>query len=164
MATTRTIEVQTAAGQLKFQGASSLAVDGDYLYMARNGGLARVPVAASAPYYEAIAPHDPYDFFIFGDQIYWVEFTNSNAVYSCPKSGCTGDPTPVMKNIDHVQRMAHDDDSIYVVDGSDWQLRRCPITGCDEPEVVLGPESSPSLAGLLTRMTTARERAAVMSS
>ena len=144
-ATTRTIDVQTPSGQPKFQGAGLLAVDGDYLYMDWGGGLARVPLVGSAPY-EAIEPREPYSYFIQGDRIYWTEHTNPQAVYSCPKSGCTGDPTPVMKNISYGQHIAHDDDTIYVLDAPNFpssgnpRLLRCPIAGCDEPVVVLGQE------------------------
>ena len=148
--TTRTIDVQTPAGQPKFQGGSMLAVDGDYLYMQWGGGLARVPRAGSAPY-EPIEPGEVYEYFVHGDQIYWTENAKPYAVYSCPKSGCTGDPTPVMRNIVYGQHIAHDDDTIYVLDvpsfstggQGGWRLLRCPITGCDQPAVVLGEEFNP---------------------
>lgn len=121
--------------------------------MAWNGGLARVPRAGSAPY-EPIEPDWPYDYFIHGDQIYWTENGKPTAVYSCPKSGCTGEPAPVMNNIIYGQHITHDNDTIYVLDmpdmadpillGGGQRLLRCPMTGCNEPAIVLDGTVNPT--------------------
>jgi len=128
-----------------------VVLDGPYLYVSTDGGIVRAQkdgtgaqvIVKDQPFLDAIALH--------GDSVYWTEHVSFGRVQSCPLTGCNGVPRVVAAGLPQPTYVTADDQYVYLTyPGVTWgtppdpqfaeRLLRCPIGGCDTPEVLLENE------------------------
>jgi hypothetical protein len=128
-----------------------VVLDGPYLYVSTDGGIVRANkdgtgaqvIVKDQPFLDAIAVH--------GDSVYWTEHVSFGRVQSCPLTGCNGVPRVVAGGLPQPTYVTVDDQYVYltypgVTDTAPpdpqfaERLLRCPISGCDTPEVLLENE------------------------
>jgi hypothetical protein len=167
------------AGAVPFVGASLFGQDSDYLYLVGETGspsvsrILRVQKDNSAPFEElgqmANAPIAPDPFAVHGDNIYWLELVALGRILSCPKSGCGDSPKTIGGGLDLLNNgaeIAVDDASVYILEYplaelelgygqtyvsvvSPGRILKCPLTGCDTPEVIYTGTSNLNMQNLL---------------
>ncbi len=166
------------ATQFDFGQSTIFGQDSDYLYLvdkyepASYTRLGRVRKDFSAPF-EVITELSQTlagPMAVCGENVCWAETVALGRLLSCPKSGCGSAATTLTSGLNLYLRamIAADDSSVYILDPPQIEdianaddtvgtsrvmkpghILKCPITGCDAPQVLYTSTTEVSMTNLL---------------
>jgi len=108
------VPVVAPTGEIAFAGASNLAVDAEYYYFLSEQRILRLVKDGSMPF-EVIARvvGKVKQLAVQGDSVYWLE-SFPPKLRSCPKTGCTSNPTTLAAELHDPFAVIVEDNATYV--------------------------------------------------
>jgi hypothetical protein len=121
------------------------AVEGGFVYAAMASGTVYRTRIDGTNLVEVVAENQNVgQLAVRGDSIYWTEPVALGSVKTCPKTGCLDEPKRLMTDLNRPQRIAADDQYVYVMEPCNPRasavrdrILRCDISGCDAPTVLV---------------------------
>jgi hypothetical protein len=124
---------------------SGVAVDATSIYWAEPslGNVIQCPLSGcTSPVPFATGQDNPLEVDVTNGTLFW---STSDAIMSCPTSGCAGSPTVFASNQPGAFALTHDAHNLYwVLEEKEGKVLSCPLSNCKTPIVLADMQAVPT--------------------
>jgi hypothetical protein len=139
-------------GEDAFALGGSMVVDDGFIYLTDVLRILRVAKEGSDTFEVLARDVQASQLVAYEESIFWTDSVVLGRVFSCPKTGCDGHPRILVDGLTTLTALAVDDRYVYFVEapaddtrnamtpGGSSVISRCPVTGCETPETLVGAD------------------------